>query len=276
MKFHYVEAFYSIQGEGSRTGKPSVFLRLFGCNFKCQGFGMPKGELSNAYMDVDPIIYDKLEDMPLVVTGCDSYASWDVRCKHLVKKEKTEELVNTLVALTPHNTFKGIDLVITGGEPMLGWQRGFPELLKALEYKGLRNATIETNTTQPLQREFADYLEDEFIELLWSCSPKLSVSGELREDAIVPSVAKGYASSGGSDMYFKFVVDTEIDMEEVRRVVAEYKEAGVDVPVYLMAVGGCYEEYHENSTKVAEMAMAEGYGYSPRLHSDLFGNAWAT
>ena len=67
-------------------GVPSVFLRLFGCNFKCQGFGMPRGELSNEYLDVDPAKYSKLEDMPLVRTGCDSYASWDTRAKHLVQK----------------------------------------------------------------------------------------------------------------------------------------------------------------------------------------------
>ena len=41
------ELFYSVQGEGRYAGVPSVFLRTFGCNFTCSGFGMPKGEVSN-------------------------------------------------------------------------------------------------------------------------------------------------------------------------------------------------------------------------------------
>ena len=45
-KIKIAELFYSIQGEGRYMGVPSVFLRTFGCNFKCAGFGMPKGIIS--------------------------------------------------------------------------------------------------------------------------------------------------------------------------------------------------------------------------------------
>ena len=43
-KYYYSEIFYSIQGEGRFAGVPSVFLRTFGCNFQCRGFGMARGE----------------------------------------------------------------------------------------------------------------------------------------------------------------------------------------------------------------------------------------
>ena len=47
------EIFYSIQGEGQWAGVPSIFLRTFGCNFKCAGFGMPRGKKTT---EVDAII----------------------------------------------------------------------------------------------------------------------------------------------------------------------------------------------------------------------------
>ena len=40
MKLKISEIFYSAQGEGRFVGVPSVFLRTFGCNFTCGGFGM--------------------------------------------------------------------------------------------------------------------------------------------------------------------------------------------------------------------------------------------
>ncbi len=69
MKFRYTEIFYSVQGEGKFVGVPSVFLRMFGCNFTCQGFGMPKGELSTEYLYVDTNNYNSLNEIPLVKTG---------------------------------------------------------------------------------------------------------------------------------------------------------------------------------------------------------------
>ena len=47
-KLRYSEAFYSVQGEGKFVGVPSVFLRTFGCNFRCMNFGLARGEPSRA------------------------------------------------------------------------------------------------------------------------------------------------------------------------------------------------------------------------------------
>ena len=45
MKLRYSEAFYSVQGEGKFVGVPSVFLRTFGCNFRCMNFGLEMNQL---------------------------------------------------------------------------------------------------------------------------------------------------------------------------------------------------------------------------------------
>ena len=38
-EFYYSETFYSMQGEGHYTGRPTVWLRYFLCNLQCNGFG---------------------------------------------------------------------------------------------------------------------------------------------------------------------------------------------------------------------------------------------
>lgn len=281
-KFRYLEIFYSVQGEGIHVGTPSVFLRMFGCNFKCQGFGMPWGELSNEYLNVDIKKYTDLKDAPLVATGCDSYASWDHRAKHLTTDTDVHGLVDTLLEFTPNSRWtepngQDIHLVITGGEPLLGWQRLWPDLLSHPKMEDLKNVTFETNCTQVLRDSFRNYLGSQNrITTTWSCSPKLSVSGESWDDAIKPEVASSYFNAPNSIMYFKFVVANEMDVHEVDVAVNEFGNAGIKVPVYCMPVGGCEMEYMENRSKVAEIALSKGYRYSPRLHVDLFSNAWST
>jgi len=282
-KFRYTEIFYSLQGEGKFVGVPSVFLRMFGCNFKCQGFGMPKGELSTEYLNVNPDDYIELNDLPLVTTGCDSYASWDSRFKSFTTETEVDNLVKELLRHTPNARWvesngQDIHLVITGGEPLLpGQQRRWIELFNSPGMEDVKNVTFETNCTQLLRSHFADFLTAEAIfKTTFSCSPKLSVSGEPWDIAINPTVALDYFSIPNSDMYFKFVVSDEMDVDEVDKAVEEYGDKGVSVPTYCMPVGGCETEYMENGTKVAEACLRKGYRYSPRLHVDLFGNNWGT
>ncbi len=128
-KIKIAELFYSLQGEGKYVGTPSVFLRTFGCNFTCGGFGMPKGDMSNERFKIQPEQYKKYDDLPLVHTGCDSYASWDVRFKHLSPLMTTKDIADKIVDMLPNKQWKNEHLVITGGEPLLGWQRCYEELL---------------------------------------------------------------------------------------------------------------------------------------------------
>jgi organic radical activating enzyme len=298
MKLRYSEAFYSVQGEGKFVGVPSVFLRTFGCNFRCMNFGVDKsvgdrweqharGERYNAEVKalLDAGVHEtteKFEDLPIVHTGCDTYASIYPEFKDFNKLATIDEVVEHLLSLLPEGKWtmdngQDVHLILTGGEPLLAWQRLYVELFEHPKMKDLKNVTIETNTTQSLHDDFFNYLNDnDRIQVTFSCSPKLSVSGESWSDAIKPDVAREYSCVDGSDMYFKFVVATMDDFDEVGRAVEEYRAVGIKCPVYLMPLGGRSEEYSLNVKDVAEACMERGWRFSPRLHISLFGNAWGT
>ena len=278
-KIKIAELFYSIQGEGKYMGVPSVFLRVFGCNFKCAGFGMPQGELSNEAINIDPANYTDYKSLPLVSTGCDSYASWDPRFKHLSPVLDTDAIALAIVDTLPHKEWRDEHLVITGGEPLLGWQRAYPDLLEHPKMVGLEEITFETNGTQALSEEFKSYLrkwndKDWDREVTFSVSAKLPCSGEQWSDAICPDVVAGYQDVGY--VYLKFVVATDRDVQDAVLAAHEFKQAGVDVPIYLMPVGGVESVYSMNNRAVAIKAMDLGYRYSDRLQVPLFKNAWGT
>jgi len=286
MKIKVSEIFYSLQGEGRFVGVPSVFLRTYGCNFTCAGFGCKPGEKSTGADDVAEVVhmYDKFTDLPLVETGCDSYASWHPAFKHLSPTLTTDELVERMLALTPNRVWRqnngnDVHLVITGGEPLLGWQRAYGELLSHPRMADLKNITFETNGTQPLSDDFKQFLIDNFWtygcenkEITFSVSAKLSASGESWEDAICPDVVAEYQSFGHT--YLKFVVETEDHVDEAVKAVDAFRAGGFKGVVYLMPQGGVVDPYESNKLNIANICCERGFNYSPRLHVDLWGNGW--
>jgi organic radical activating enzyme len=281
-KIKIAEIFYSIQGEGLYAGTPSVFLRSFGCNFQCRGFGLDTGKRSTEPEDVAKQInlHKTYDDLPLVSTGCDSYASWHPDYKHLSPFISLEDIKTKMEDLIPNKTWtqangSDIHLVITGGEPLLGWQRAWPKLIEECAANGLINVTFETNGTQDLDPKFAEWLRHQSdVNVTFSISPKLTCSGETWEDAIQPTIVTSYSELGSA--YLKFVVSTQHDVEEVDRAVSVYKDSGFDGQVYLMPVGGVNNLYHLNTKQVAQLSMDKGYKYSPRLQVDIWNNAWGT
>lgn len=256
-------------------GVPSVFMRTFGCNFQCAGFGMPPGEKSVDRLNVDPTKYEKYEDLPLVNTGCDSYASWDDRFKHLSPFYTVDEIANKIVDLLPQKRWNSEHLVITGGEPLLQWQKVYENLLSHHRMIGLRHLTFETNGTKLLNDSLKNFLKHEnHLEITFSVSPKLLNSGHSKKDAIKPAVVSSYQDIGY--VYLKFVVADEDDVEMAKQAVEDYRQAGFYGPVYLMPLGGVESVYNLNKTDVAEMALKLGWRYSDRLQIPLWKNAWGT
>jgi 7-carboxy-7-deazaguanine synthase len=289
-KIKISEIFYSLQGEGRFVGVPSVFLRTYGCNFKCAGFGLKPGELS---VEADAVAknvtqYKTFEELPLVTTGCDSYASWHPEFKHLSPMLEIDAIVDRMLQLTPNNMWaqnngNDVHLVITGGEPLLGWQRAYTDLLKHPRMADLRNITFETNGTQELHKDFKHTLLDWTLNskyggkrtpnnLTFSVSAKLSASGEKWEEAICPDIVMSYADIGHT--YLKFVVETDDHINEAIRATDEYRRAGFKGKIYLMPQGGVVEPYDNNKKRIADICCKHGWYYSPRLHVDLWGNGW--
>jgi 7-carboxy-7-deazaguanine synthase len=295
-KITYTEIFYSLQGEGKWAGVPSIFFRTFGCNFRCRKFGRPREERIEGHnpevtdiirmIEQDPDRYREFRDLPLVTTGCDTYASIYPEFKRFNQQEDVYTIADRINALLPKGTWDQeysdqIHFIITGGEPLLAYQQLYPTLLDLLRQKGLRDVTIETNGTQLLYSQVRDYLFNDWTRvgrdydrLTFSVSPKLPCSGESWENAIQPKVVKEYEMVGYT--YLKFVVATRQDVEDAERAVEEYRNAGFGGPVYLMPAGGVPQVYNLNVQEVANLALERGWRYSPRLQVSIWKNEWGT
>jgi organic radical activating enzyme len=189
------------------------------------------------------------------------------------------ELAEDIVTMLPFKEWRDEHLVITGGEPLLGWQRAYPSLLDDPKMTGLKEITFETNGTQPLTEEFRSYLHNwkkasPDREITFSVSAKLPCSGEAWDEAIKPQTVCEYEWFGTA--YLKFVVTNEQDVQDAERAVNQYRAAGFKGHVYIMPVGGVERVYALNNRAVADMAMRKGWRYSDRLQVPLFKNEWGT
>ena len=310
-KLRYSEMFYSLQGEGRYVGVPSLFLRLFGCNFECTGFGQDRDR--SKWIPHDKMPHNQehpdvksLVDLPVPHVGCDSSFSWGKKWGHLASNDDIDTLVKkmeitnwygdkehhsspTAYKLSPCLLQDdGVHLVITGGEPLLkGFQPGLAELMIHPDLH-TRFVTIETNGTQEFSfnEQIAHKSQDYYIEyhrkyginknggVTFSVSPKLSNSGEKWEEAIKPEVLESYNRWPHSYLYLKFVVRDDDDMKEVHEAIRAYDHADVDIDaVYLMPETGPHGML---DYEVAQLALKYGYKFSPRLQINLFGNEWGT
>ena len=137
------ELFETIQGEGSFTGQPSIFIRLQGC--------------------------------PVACSWCDTKHTWEVEPTDEVNQNimltKTQETsqwaamsVESILALVKNKGFQAKHIVITGGEPCMV---DLTPLCDAFELQGY-SIQVETSGT------FDIYVSDK----CWvTVSPKINMRG---------------------------------------------------------------------------------------------------
>lgn len=215
------ELFYSLQGEGSLMGMPSVFIRTSGCNLRC--------------------------------AWCDTpYTSWQPEGAEL----SLDQIINEVKAHPARH------VVVTGGEPMIA-----PEIIPLTEHlRGVGlHITIETAGTvfQPVACD------------LMSISPKLSNSTpsgscaaqheRLRMNRqVLLDLMTRY------EYQLKFVIEKPADVDEARALVSSV--SANPQRVILMPEGTDRDLLRERGVWLAEIAKAEGFRFTPRLHVELWGN----
>jgi len=235
------ELFYSIQGEGKRTGSPSFFIRTNHCNLRCKFSG---GNL------------------------CDTpYTSWFPDDD----KNLGEVEINTIV--NEYKKYNCSDVVISGGEPTM-----YASELELLckELKGNKKdvvITIETNGTY--YGEFVNYTD------ILSISPKLFSSVPFdteyekmhEKNRINIDVLKKFnilKSTGKIDIQWKFVFTSGNDIFEIKELqnVIGFKNKDI----YLMPEGITTEDLNKNRMKTIEACKLNQFNYTDRIHILVWGN----
>lgn len=287
--------FWSFQGEAELAGTPTVWLRFFGCNLECNGFGQeqPTEPLTWVlpYKNYDLINVKRVEELPVWDKGCDSSYTWSNKYKHLATDTDVDGACDKLESLMPYGKFthpiseQNNMLAFTGGEPMLQ-QKQMKAIVSEFLSRGNvpKIITVETNGTKKLSKDFQDFINDYLPELgirwHWAISPKLwHTAGE--DKAVDVYTFMSYISTTHSTGIIKFVCNgsaeswREVDLyaDQIRRYC---KLEEIAIPdIWIMPAGATKEE-QEQVASICNVAMQKGYKVATRNHCYVYGNSIGT
>jgi len=202
-----------------------------------------------------PAIFLRTAQCNLKCTWCDTKYTWDWENYDYTKevKEMTlEEIKEHLLDLEIKH------LVITGGEPLLQ-QDDLADLLSFL--KPDFYVEIETNCTILPNKMLTDLVDQ------WNVSPKTENSGNPLE--LYENDECYYFFANQENCFFKYVVEDESDIPEIKKFVTKY-----NIPenhVQLMTQASTKEEISAREKSISELAKANNFLFSPRLHVAMWG-----
>ena len=278
----YSEIFRSIQGEGVYTGVPTVWLRLFGCNLECNGFGQEDPTDPDSYIlpyqEIDLKDITVPEQLPVFSYGCDSSYSWSKKFKKLQRRGTPNEVASELYQLMYNNK---THVAFTGGEPLMkAGQKNIAKVLNELDKldEPITNVTFETNGTRVMGEELRQEIlaRQHTTEFFFSVSPKIwSTSGE--KDRICPDVVQEYHGLSLNGQ-LKFVCNgTDQSWNEIEEAIALFRHSGITYPIWIMPVGATEESQNKKHVaRIAEQTMDRGYNVSARVHCYIWGNQIGT
>ena len=237
------EMFYSLQGEGTLAGMPSVFIRTSGCNLRCWFCDSyhTSWEPTHGWVAVDDLIEEvrSHEVDHVVVTGGEPMIH-----------DETEELLSTLGEDGFHVT------VETNGTIHRDTHIDLASISPKL-------ASSTPTPDRPPAGGDADIG-------VWE---EKHEQDRLDMDALA-GLVEDY------DFQLKFVVTGREDVEEATALVDRLRGTAAtrirDTDVLLMPEGMTRERLAETRDLTAELALEYGYQYTPRLHVDLWNDAPGT
>ena len=201
-------------------------------------------------------IFLRTAECNLKCTWCDTKYTWDWKnydFQKEVKEMTIDEVKDAILDLEIKH------LVITGGEPLLQ-QDDLADLLSFL--KPDFYVEVETNCTILPNKMLTDLIDQ------WNVSPKTKNSGNPLE--LCENNECYYFFANQENCFFKYVVENESDIPEIKKFVTKY-----NIPenrVQLMTQASTKEEISMKEKSISELAKLHNFSFSPRLHVAMWGS----
>jgi 7-carboxy-7-deazaguanine synthase len=204
-----------------------------------------------------PSVFLRLAICNLQCSWCDTKYSWDWKNYDYDKEVNEMPEEEVLKEILRYGCKR---LVITGGEPMLQ-QKELAGLIAKLT-KSDYAIEIETNGTILPAEELAS------STIQWNVSPKLANSNNSRDAREIKECYEFFSKVPSA--YFKYVVENQDDLSEIKSLVEKYNLSRERV--ILMPEARTDESLVEKSAWLVEACKAEGFRFSTRLQIALYGN----